>query len=830
MSIENKEFFENDITTHTHTPKLGFNLSIQTSGLNLNFNNDDYYSDISTNISTNVSTNNSAHNSASNLHLQSEKQEILFKKVQDKHFKKYKRSFEIDTIGNGEFSISQFNLLQKKSFGNTAKNEHEQNLNNLNKALVEVRRKPPEPLQKQLLNATSTITILTTNNRVKTVPQSLFIDAYFTRAKIYEKMNILDKAIDDYSMIINLNKTLANAYFCRSNIYISKKMFKLAHDDLNKAIDLEPNNVDFLSNRVLLFRQEGLYYEASDDAVKCNIVKKSIFNKIVNDNNSNSKNDHNLNISFSPTDKGIDTKSLRRSQILQMGVLSDVSLSKNFEDPILKSLSIPTDCRSSKDLIPIIDFVKTFQFFSTFSTDIELVTRIASKLELRSYNANRIVFEEGQSGFHFFIILEGEIAIIKTRMKIIENEVLSEKVELVRLKTGKYFGETALESAEGLRTATAIATKPTNLLLLHAKDYQSILSQFKSKFKTEVMKALISSSSLFKYWDHDKLEQLATFATVRSYAANTDIIRTGDFVNSLMVIKSGIVTLVKKLPTEALRLEEELNKKKDSTFLKLSSNGNNNKNNNNNNKHNKSNSNRASKSSSRNSQTFDHLPMITEHNNKINKIISSYSSPQARSPLSAPSSAKSLKRPNSMKIEKEDSGDYGESRGQLKRMNSATKLPRPKTLQILLDKKLDLTKQHSFSRILGLISPNSAMNVNSFRIDPVGDTNRIKPQTELTIAVLMSGQYFGELAVLDQYELSPITAIATTPTELYCFQNDFLVKLGINEDEEIIATLKESWKESNPSANVMEARYREKYLWELKKLEDGDLKYLTHKR
>ena len=62
---------------------------------------------------------------------------------------------------------------------------------------------------------------------------------------------------------------------------------------------------------------------------------------------------------------------------------------------------------------------------------------------------------------------------------------------------GQSFGETALESKGGLRTAGAKASQPSRLLVLHADEYLSILHELKAVLREEV-RVILRSSTLFE--------------------------------------------------------------------------------------------------------------------------------------------------------------------------------------------------------------------------------------------------------------------------------------------------------------------------------------------
>ena len=64
---------------------------------------------------------------------------------------------------------------------------------------------------------------------------------------------------------------------------------------------------------------------------------------------------------------------------------------------------------------------------------------MADRLELMTFKKGEFIFEEGDRGMHFFIVLDGEISIVKAASDGHKKNVL------VKLFRGHAFGETALE-------------------------------------------------------------------------------------------------------------------------------------------------------------------------------------------------------------------------------------------------------------------------------------------------------------------------------------------------------------------------------------------------
>jgi hypothetical protein len=113
------------------------------------------------------------------------------------------------------------------------------------------------------------------------------------------------------------------------------------------------------------------------------------------------------------------------------------------QDPILTSMAIPYGKRSETDLIPIIDFIRGLRFFQLFNKNPETIKKVAQCLKLQIVQANDHVFYEGQIGDEFFIILDGEISIIKKSRISASIDFITRNAVLVKLSCGQTFGGNA---------------------------------------------------------------------------------------------------------------------------------------------------------------------------------------------------------------------------------------------------------------------------------------------------------------------------------------------------------------------------------------------------
>ena len=215
------------------------------------------------------------------------------------------------------------------------------------------------------------------------------------------------------------------------------------------------------------------------------------------------------------------------------------------EDALIKPMSIPKDDRNASNMATIIGFLKTLNFFTRFKSNADVMSEIASKLDNKYYESGSYIFEEGEPGSHFYIIIDAEVSIVKEIRDPDDREKIINRTVLVKLFRGKTFGETALESKGGKRTAGAIVSQRGYVLSLEADDYQRIMSSYKSVLLVQVEKNL-RVSPVFMGWDKKKLKHLASYFIAVNFAPHNTVVKAGFPVKNLYFIKKGIVKIIKK--------------------------------------------------------------------------------------------------------------------------------------------------------------------------------------------------------------------------------------------------------------------------------------------
>jgi len=423
-----------------------------------------------------------------------------------------KRFFEVDYIGNETYVASQNNILLMRSQEPVSQQSTEAKLS----ARGLHHRSRPQ-FARDFRDASAVITNAQKAEKGKTKGSKvspLLMAPFFQRALACERLSQLERAISDYSVVLSIDNKNAAAYFNRSGLYLSLGNTEAALDDINKAIAIEPMNVAYRTNKALMLRQSGGYMEAINETMICRAVQtQPEFVKRELDEGK---------------ELVIDSSQLKKIRIPV--------------DPIITVLSLPQNQRTTKGLVSVMDFLASLKFFASFASDYDIMLHIAQNIELRSYQKDSFIFEEGMIGMHFYMLLDGEVSIVKCKKKQ-DGDILS-TVTLVKLFRGQTFGETALEKQGGTRSAGALASQPTHLLELHVDIYKNIVSQYKSVLRAEA-RTVLSSCPAFADFDAAAIDTLAEGALLRSFASNIEIVKARDKSKHLYIVKQGIVKLIK---------------------------------------------------------------------------------------------------------------------------------------------------------------------------------------------------------------------------------------------------------------------------------------------
>jgi hypothetical protein len=131
-------------------------------------------------------------------------------------------------------------------------------------------------------------------------------------------------------------------------------------------------------------------------------------------------------------------------------------------------------------------------------------TALAKAVQYFEIATDEIIIREGERGYTFYIIIEGEVTIYKrggAGVPTVDKNSLGMKVG--QLGVGKCFGERALTADQyEYRQATVVSSSQPKckLLVLHKSDYDTILKNYSESVRTEAYKVRANNRARVWVW------------------------------------------------------------------------------------------------------------------------------------------------------------------------------------------------------------------------------------------------------------------------------------------------------------------------------------------
>lgn len=136
-----------------------------------------------------------------------------------------------------------------------------------------------------------------------------------------------------------------------------------------------------------------------------------------------------------------------------------------------------TDEKTISEKIMLLKGIEIFQGLS-----VSELAAIASVVEEVDYPAGEIIIKEGTSGENLYLMINGEVSVIKDLGDINE-------VEMDRMTAGDYFGEMALFE-DSVRSASIRTEKSSAFMVLHKQEFKEIVREY-PQIALEICKVLI---------------------------------------------------------------------------------------------------------------------------------------------------------------------------------------------------------------------------------------------------------------------------------------------------------------------------------------------------
>lgn len=182
--------------------------------------------------------------------------------------------------------------------------------------------------------------------------------------------------------------------------------------------------------------------------------------------------------------------------------------------------------------------LRRMPLFATMS-DAEL-SLLATRLAPQRFRAGEAIIRQGDRGDRFYIVREGHVEVRRR-----DERGISETVN--QLDRGGYFGEVAL-LRDVPRTATCIASLPTEVLGLSREDFEALVKErfvMREKLDRSLARAeLLRRIPLFAEMDGSQIQLIAAEMQEEGYLAGAYLIRQGEIGEKFYVIQSGRVEVL----------------------------------------------------------------------------------------------------------------------------------------------------------------------------------------------------------------------------------------------------------------------------------------------
>ena len=199
---------------------------------------------------------------------------------------------------------------------------------------------------------------------------------------------------------------------------------------------------------------------------------------------------------------------------------------------LMRLLELRPSERSARDLQEIVAATANIKFFASISTDVH--TACCKVMRLVEYPASAVVFNKGDPGDSFCIILSGSVnALIPPNA----TTPLAGLKPVAVLSMGQAFGELALLHNKD-RAATIQTRENTLLAVLEKADFTRILHRIEEKrlrSKAEFLRSLRA----FAEWSELRMERLVYFFQELTCSKGQIVYRQGDLPDNVYVTLSG---------------------------------------------------------------------------------------------------------------------------------------------------------------------------------------------------------------------------------------------------------------------------------------------------
>jgi CRP-like cAMP-binding protein len=350
----------------------------------------------------------------------------------------------------------------------------------------------------------------------------------------YNEKEMLLRVARCYELIKD-NKNAILTYIKTAKEFAESGFFLKAIASLKNVLELEPKHIETQELIANLYAKNGKIYE-----------KKVAVKPLIKDD-SNFKPQNFLNVEKSI----VFEKNIILGEDVIDDVIDDVIIDGEIiskEDEFSESEIFANEIEEPKpQLIDATSLIKPLPEIPLFSKlDKDAFIDLMNKIELKKYRKESLIIKEGDDADALYIILSGEVKIIKE----LEDE---SSIEIARLKDGAFFGEMAL-LGNAQRMASVEATTDLELFVISKTMLDNIINKYSSIrenlfqfYRNRLLYNIINFSPMFQNINKEKrLKLIKKFRSKRLFA-NQVIIEQNGVIPGLFLVLEGKVKVYRVL-------------------------------------------------------------------------------------------------------------------------------------------------------------------------------------------------------------------------------------------------------------------------------------------
>lgn len=402
------------------------------------------------------------------------------------------------------------------------------------------------------------------------------VSALFVRGVVLIHLRQTSRAVQDFSGCLKAAPSSPLSWFNRGVARACGNMMEEALADLSQAIHLRPDDVQFRHNRGLVHRLQGDFLLAQKDYMDARRIKET-----------QKTHSHNLKqaqkacaavsvvkrMSMGLVDVGSNSgngaPSPRLADVGEGSPLEDDKLDKEEEldfpddgvpsfnrgmfDIVGRALDKRPRARSDVELDLLAQSSRHLKCMHPLTE--EELRRAWRFLKFRRCVGGQRVFEQGDPANFLVIIWSGFCAVRVPKdskrpedliVKIDGTNLVNEEDEVTVniAEPGDILGDINLEDANATRAAACVAVGAAELLVLNRHGYRHSFSNVMRRLHKEKMECL-AGLPFSKGWSEQQLYDFAKIAYDYHFRAGEVIVKQGEKVDALFVLKSGTAVVVR---------------------------------------------------------------------------------------------------------------------------------------------------------------------------------------------------------------------------------------------------------------------------------------------